>query len=129
MADKNIFSRLQKLFSTNTIVRKTAKGVKVIDTDEYQAMTTNLVDRFMKLRMSGYTGAGLAESSMAYQQVRIDLFRDYDSMDTDPILHAALNTYADECTSRNEFGNVLKIHHPDDNVKQILENLFYIEIL
>ena len=114
MADKSIFSRLQKLFSTNTIVRKTAKGVKVIDTDEYQAMTTNLVDRFMKLRMSGYNGSGLAESSMAYQQVRIDLFRDYDSMDTDPILHAALNTYADECTSRNEFGNVLKIHHPYD---------------
>lgn len=125
MADKTIFGRLQKLFSTNTIVRKTQKGVKVIDTDEYQAMTTNLVDRFMKLRMSGYSGSGLAESSMAYQQVRIDLFRDYDSMDTDPILHAALNTYADECTSRNEFGSVLKIHHPDDNVKQILENLFY----
>ena len=125
MADKSIFGRLQKLFSTNTIVRKTKDGVKVIDTDEYQSMTTNLVDRFVKLRMSGYSGAGLAESSMAYQQVRIDLFRDYDSMDTDPILHAALNTYADECTARNEMGNVLKIHHEDDNIKQILENLFY----
>ena len=125
MADKSIFGRLQKLFSTNTIVRKTQDGVKVIDTDEYQNMTTNLVDRFMKLRMSNYSGAGLAESSMAYQQVRIDLFRDYDSMDTDPILHAALNTYADECTARNEMGSVLKIHHEDDNIKQILENLFY----
>ncbi len=124
MADKTIFGRLQKLFSTNTIVRKTEKGVKVIDTDEYQNMTTNLVDRFMKMRVTNY-GTGQVESSMAYQQVRIDLFRDYDSMDTDPILNAALNTYADECTSRNEFGNVLKIHHPDDNVKQILENLFY----
>ncbi len=125
MADKTIFGRLQKLFSTNTIVRKTTKGVKVVDTDEYQAMTTNLVDRFMKLRMSAYNTGGVTESSLAYQQVRIDLFRDYDSMDSDPILHAALNTYADECTSRNEFGNILKIHHPDDNVKQILENLFY----
>jgi len=125
MADKSIFGRLQKLFSTNTIVRKTAKGVKVIDTDEYQSMTTNLVDRFMKLRMSAYNSSGATEASLAYQQVRIDLFRDYDSMDSDPILHAALNTYADECTSRNEFGNILKIHHPDDNVKQILENLFY----
>ena len=46
MADKSIFSRLQKLFSTNTIVRKTTKGVKVVDTDEYQSMTTNLVDRY-----------------------------------------------------------------------------------
>jgi hypothetical protein len=124
MADKTIFGRLQKLFSTSTIVRKTQQGVKVIDTDEYQNMTTNLVDRFMKMRVTNY-GTGQVESSMAYQQVRIDLFRDYDSMDMDPILHAALNTYADETTARNEMGNVLKIHHEDDNIKQILENLFY----
>jgi len=124
MADKSIFSRLQKLFSTNTIVRKTADGVKVIDTDEYQNMTTNLVDRFMKMKVSNY-GAGATQSSMAYQQVRIDLFRDYDSMDMDPILSSALDVYSDECTARNEMGNVLKIHHEDDQIKQILENLFY----
>ena len=52
MADKTIFGRLQKLFSTSTIVRKTQQGVKVIDTDEYQNMTTNLVDRFMKLKVT-----------------------------------------------------------------------------
>ena len=85
MADKTIFGRLQKLFSTSTIVRKTTKGVKVVDTDEYQNMTTNLVDRFMKMRVTNF-GNGALESSMAYQQVRIDLFRDYDSMDMDPIL-------------------------------------------
>jgi hypothetical protein len=124
MADKSIFSRLQRLFSTNTIVRKTQDGVKVVDTDEYQSMTTNLVDRFMKLKVTNY-GTGVTESSMAYQQVRIDLFRDYDSMDTDPILSSALDVYSDECTARNEMGNVLKIHHEDDNIKQILENLFY----
>lgn len=123
MADKSIFGRLQKLFSTNTIIRKTPEGVKVVDTDEYQSMTTNLIDRFMKLKVSNYAGG--VESGLAYQQVRIDLFRDYDSMDMDPIISAALNTYADECTARNEFGNVLKIHHEDDNIKQILENLFY----
>ena len=124
MADKSIYSRLQRLFSTNTIVRKTATGTKVIDTDEYQNMTTNLVDRFMKLKVTNYA-SGQIDSSLAYQQVRIDLFRDYDSMDQDPILSSALDIYADECTAQNEQGNVLKIHHPDDNVKQILENLFY----
>lgn len=124
MADKTIFSRLQKLFSTNTIVRKTQDGVKVVDTDEWQNMTTNLVDRFMKMKVTNY-GTGATQSSMAYQQVRIDLFRDYDSMDTDPILSSALDVYSDETTARNEQGNVLKIHHEDDQIKQILENLFY----
>jgi hypothetical protein len=124
MADKSLFGRLQKLFSTNTIVRKTDKGVKIIDTDEYQNMTTNLVDRYMKLKVSNY-GVGGVESAMAYQQVRIDLFRDYDSMDMDPILASALDVYADESTAKNENGSILKIHHEDDNIKQILENLFY----
>lgn len=124
MADKSLFSRLQKLFSTNTIVRRTGKGVKVIDVDEYQNMTTNLVDRFMKLKVTNYA-SGQIDSSLAYQQVRIDLFRDYDSMDQDPILSSALDIYADECTAKNEFGTVLKIHHEDHEVKQILENLFY----
>jgi hypothetical protein len=124
MADKSIFSRLQKLFSTNTIVRKTQDGVKVVDTDEWQNMTTNLVDRFMKMKVTNY-GTGQTASSMAYQQVRIDLFRDYDSMDMDPILSSALDVYSDETTARNEMGNVLKIHHEDDQIKQLLENLFY----
>jgi hypothetical protein len=124
MADKSIFSRLQKLFSTNTIVRKTQDGVKVVDTDEWQNMTTNLVDRFMKMKVTNY-GTGATQSSMAYQQVRIDLFRDYDSMDMDPILSSALDVYSDETTARNEMGNVLKIHHEDEEIKQILENLFY----
>jgi hypothetical protein len=124
MAEKNIFSRLQKLFSTNTIVRKTEQGVKVVDTDEYQNMTTNLIDRYMRLKISNMSN-GQIEQSMAYAQIRIDLFRDYDSMDMDPILSSALDIYADECTARNEMGSVLKIHHDDDNVKQILENLFF----
>jgi hypothetical protein len=123
-SDKSFFGRLQKLFSTQTIVRKTEKGIKVIDTDENQYLTTNLVDRYMRMRTPQYSG-GLIESAQAYQQVRIDLFRDYDSMDMDPILSSALDIFADECTAKNEQGNILKIHHPDDNVKQILENLFY----
>ena len=124
MSDKSIFGRLQKLFSTNTIVRRTKKGVKVIDTDEYQSMTTNLVDRFMKLKTPQYSG-GMLESAMSYQQVRADLFRDYDSMDHDPIITSALDIYADESTTKNEHGDILKIHCSNENVKQILHNLFY----
>ena len=124
MADKSVFSRLQKLFSTNTIVRRTKKGVRVIDTDEYQSMSTNLVDRFMKMKTPSYS-TGMLESAMSYQQVRADLFRDYDSMDNDPILSSALNIYADESTPKNEHGDVLRINCSNENVKSILHNLFY----
>lgn len=124
MADKSFFGRLQKLFSTNTIVRKTPKGIKVVDTDEYQQITTNLVDRFTRMRTPQYSG-GLIESTMAYQQVRIDLFRDYDGMDNDPIITSALDIYADESTVKNEYGDILKINCGNENTKEILKNLFY----
>jgi hypothetical protein len=124
MADKTFFGRLQKLFSTKTIVRKTAKGVKVIDTDEYQSLSTNLVDRYTRMRTPQYSG-GLIESAMAYQQVRIDLFRDYDGMDNDPIIASALDIYSDEATVKNELGDVLKINCANENTKEILHNLFY----
>jgi hypothetical protein len=124
MADKTFFGRLQKLFSTKTIVRKTSKGVKVIDTDEYQSLSTNLVDRYTRMRTPQYSG-GLIESAMAYQQVRIDLFRDYDGMDNDPIIASALDIYSDEATVKNELGDVLKINCANENTKEILHNLFY----
>ena len=122
--DKSFFGRLQKLFSTNTIVRKTKQGIKVIDTDEYQGLTTNLIDRYTRMKTPQYSG-GLIESAMAYQQVRIDLFRDYDGMDNDPILSSALDIYADESTVKNEMGDVLKINCANENTKEILRNLFY----
>jgi hypothetical protein len=71
-----------------------------------------------------YSG-GLMESAMAYQQVRIDLFRDYDGMDNDPILSSALDIYSDESTVKNELGDVLKINCGNENTKEILRNLFY----
>jgi hypothetical protein len=123
-ADKSFFGRLQKLFSTNTIVRKTKQGIKVIDTDEYQGLTTNLIDRYTRMKTPQYSG-GLIESAMAYQQVRIDLFRDYDGMDNDPILSSALDIYSDEATVKNELGDVLKINCGNENTKEILRNLFY----
>ena len=124
MADKTFFGRLQKLFSTKTIVRRTSKGLRVIDTDEYQSLSTNLIDRYSRMKVPQYSG-GLMESAMAYQQVRIDLFRDYDGMDNDPIISSALNIYADESTVKNELGDVLKINCPNENTKEILHNLFY----
>jgi hypothetical protein len=62
---------------------------------------------------------------MAYQASRLELFRDYDVMDMDPIIASALDIYSDECLVPSEFGRVLTIRSKNENVKKILENLFY----
>ncbi len=121
--DKSFFGRLNKLFSTSVIVRKQGDRLKVIDYDETQAIATNLRDRYMRLHSSAMNNT--YENYLAYQQIRQELFRDYDAMDADPIIGAALDIYAEESTSKNEYGRVLEVRTNNEQIKSILENLFY----
>jgi len=126
--NSSFFQRLTKLFSTQAIVKVDKDGKrKVVDVDDRQQGGTNLMnlrDRYTKLQRSFY-GDQMAAQSMAYHQVRRELFRDYDAMDNDPIISSALDIYADECTLKNEFGEVVQIKSKNEKVKDILENLFY----
>jgi len=126
MADTSFFGRLQKLFRAQAVVTVDKDGKrKVVDTDERQQTNlSSLRDRYTKLQKSFYEQAGGAQS-MAYQQVRREVFRDYDAMDNDPILASALDIYADESTLKNEFGDTLTITSDNPRVQEILTNLFY----
>ena len=126
MADTSFFGRLRKLFSTQAIVRVDAKGRrKVADVDERQKTNLSFLrDRYTKLQKGYYEQAGAAQS-MAYQQVRREIFRDYDAMDNDPIIASALDIYSDESTLKNEYGDILTVRSPNENVQAILNNLFY----
>ena len=126
MADTSFFGRLRKLFATQAVVRVDAKGRrKVSDVDMRQKTNlSHLRDRYTKLQKGFYESAGAAQS-MAYQQVRRELFRDYDAMDNDPILASALDIYADESTLKNEYGDILTVRSSNEQVQQILNNLFY----
>ena len=125
MADTSLFSRLQRLFSTNVIVRNVGgKKLRVVDTDEMQATPkSNLIDRYTKLHkgigLSGYSDTGLIKT------MRLGLFKDYEAMDLDPIIGSALDIYADESTMKSEYGEVLTVQSNNDNIKTILNNLFY----
>ena len=125
--NSSFFDRLTKLFSTQAIVTVDKEGKrKVVDTDDRQQGTNlmNLRDRYTKLQRS-FASDNMAAQSMAYHQVRRELFRDYDAMDNDPIISSALDIYADESTLKNEFGDVVQIKSKNEKVKEILENLFY----
>ena len=126
MADTSFFGRLRKLFSTQAIVRVDSKGRrKVADVDERQKTNLSFLrDRYTKLQKGYYEQAGAAQS-MAYQQVRREIFRDYDAMDNDPIIASALDIYSDESTLKNEYGDILTVRSPNENVQAILNNLFY----
>ena len=94
MADKTFFGRLKKLFSTTTVVRKIGdKGLRVVDTARLQSSgnlaSNSLVDRYNRIHMSKTSGA--YNPSTAFAQLRLDLFTDYESMDSDSIISSALD--------------------------------------
>jgi hypothetical protein len=126
MADTSFFGRLTKLFQSKAVVTVDKDGKrKVFDADERQQTNlSSLRDRYTKIQKSFFEQAGGAQS-MAYQQVRREVFRDYDAMDCDPILASALDIYADESTLKNEFGDILTIRSDNQKVQEVLDNLFY----
>jgi len=127
MADKTLFGRLQRLFSTNVIVRNVGgKKLKIADTDQVQKQVkSHLVDRYSKLHTNldlVGTGYSTVHQIMA---ARLALFKDYESMDSDPIISSALDIYSDESTMKSEYGQVIDIKTDNENIKEILNNLFY----
>jgi hypothetical protein len=131
MADTSIYSRLRKLFSTNTVVRNVGgKKLKVTDTDNIQSFINRRgIDRFHRVYSSMTGGYGAAggryESAAAFQGSRLQLFRDYDMMDNDPIISSVMDIYADESTVKDEFGQILSIRSKNQQIQDILHNLFY----
>jgi hypothetical protein len=123
-----LFGRLTRLFSTDVIIRNVGGNqLKTIDVDRIQAYgnvkTNALIDRFTKLHRYG---ANMPYNpTMNYQTLRIQLYTDYEAMDTESIIASALDIIADESTLKNEAGEVLQIRSADENIQRILYNLFY----
>ena len=129
MADTSLFSRLQRLFSSDVIIRNVGgKQLKVMDTGRIQKYgnlaTNSLYDRFTRLHKP--VGSSLQYNpTLNYQSMRLQLYSDYEAMDHDPIIAAALDIISDETTARNEYGQVLNINSSNENVRKVLHNLFY----
>ena len=58
-------------------------------------------------------------------QSRLTRYSDFDQMEYTPELASALDIFADEMTTFNVYNKMLKIQCPDEEIKQILETLFY----
>jgi hypothetical protein len=128
MADKSLFGRLSRLFSTDVVVRNVGGNqLKIADVNQIQTtgkfQTNSLVDRFSRLYI--YNNKNIFNPNLNYQTLRIQLYSDYEAMDTDPIIASALDIIADEATLKNDQNEVLAIKSSDENIQRILYNLFY----
>jgi len=128
---EGVFSRLGKLFQNNIVVRKTPTGqIKVKDVDFSQtSLISNFIDRYSRLANTrdgfGSSYSKQQNARNAFDVNRKELFRDYELMDTDPIISSALDIYSDESTVSNVENKILDIKTDNVKISKILHNLFY----
>jgi len=63
--------------------------------------------------------------AMALNMDRKRAFEDFNAMEYTPEIASALDIYADESLTKNEYGDVLEIQCDNSRVKNVLENLFH----
>jgi hypothetical protein len=129
MADNSIYGRLKKLFNTQVVVRRIGKDkVQTVDTQRLQSQgnmrQSSYYDRFGRLHSSRRNWETYNQQFNYYSN-KLELYTDYESMDKDSIIASVLDIYSDECTLKNDMGDVLRIKSSDENLKKVLHNLFY----
>ena len=128
MADTSLFGRLRRLFASDIVIRNVGGDeLKVADVNQIQTTgryeTNSLVDRFTRLYL--YNNKNIFNPNLNYQTLRIQLYSDYEAMDSDPIIASALDIIADEATVKNDQNEILSVKSSDENIQRVLYNLFY----
>ena len=110
--DTSLFNRLKRLFSSDVVIRNIGGNeLKVVDINKIQKsgkyQTNSLVDRFTRLYI--YNNKNIFNPNLNFQTLRVQLYSDYEAMDTDPIISSALDVLADEGLLKNDRGEILSI--------------------
>ena len=133
MIDKSFFGRLNRLFKSDSIVLQTGKNtIKVFDTNRIQSnggrqSNYNNVEKGTRLYQSNVSMVGAFGAGVGGLQqgvLRTTLYQDYEMMDADAVVSSALDVIASLATLSNTEGDILKITTNDENIKNILTNLF-----
>jgi len=134
MADLTIYQRLTKLFGPGGPSREepTYQQFKVgsgdilktdsksdFDKEKLQIQQSlYLANQWQKIDNELYT------KSIYYEPNRLASYYDYESMEFTPEISAALDIYAEECTTPSEKGYMLSIFSESSRIKSILGDLF-----
>jgi hypothetical protein len=131
MADTSLFGRLKRLFSTQVVVRRVGKDkLKVVDSSRLQSdgnrRGSAYYDRYGRLHGSNSRKNWQTYNErFNYHSNKLELYTDYEAMDKDSIISSILDIYSDECTLKNDMGDVLRVKSSDEKLKKTLRNLFY----
>jgi len=132
--ETKFFKILKKLVSTSIIIHR-GDTKRIVDPNKFAASTDKVTsndlatNNRMKVKKDATSNRLrrllMKETLMGHQNRRVELYKDYEMMDADPIISAALDIFADDSTTKNEEGNIINIVSDNKKVVESLENLFY----
>jgi len=132
MADKNtknpdspLFKRLTRLFS-GPIINYRSQNTRQLRRRRLDKFARTFKDvAGQSFERAGYNPLDNFSSYNMDTQSRLTRYSDFDQMEYMPELASALDIYADEMTTFNVYNRMLRIQCPDEEIKQILETLYY----
>lgn len=114
--NKNLFSRLTKLFRSGPIVRRKVKGM-----GEKTGTTSTALEVFKAAHSDVYNSTLSAYGAFD----RMSRYSDFSEMESTPEICSALDIYAEESVSAGADGKVLHIYSNNRKIQELLESLFY----
>ncbi len=121
-----LYKKLTKYFSgpIATYNTRSPQAQKRKDLDKYSTIFKDVTGRsFQKISNSKIFRHINGEYLGALE--RGHRYADFEQMEYDPILASCLDVYGDEITCHNQYNKILKISSPKEEIKTILETLFY----
>jgi len=119
----NLFKQLTRLFSgpITDYRRQNPRKERRRQLDKYSFQSAGGLE-FKKSAYDPYKNLG---ANFFNNQSRMERYIDFDQMEYSPELHSALDIYADEMTTSNEFSPLLGISCPNEEIRFTLENLYH----
>jgi len=127
-----VWQRLGKVFGPNATLDQQAPVFKF---DKKELLKTTNKQEFetekLQAQQTVYIGkqwqkveSNLYQQAVYYEPTRMASYYDYESMEYTPEISAALDIYAEESTTPDQDGHIIKIFSESKRIKQVLTDLF-----
>jgi len=113
------YRNLARLFRSGPVVKQ--RIANKIAPPGTSGMPIGTAKAFLRSNSSAYASQLASYGNYS----RLSRYSDYSEMETMAEVSSGLDIYADECLSKDEYGDVIKIHSTNNTIKETLEELFY----
>ncbi len=123
--NSNLFKRLTRLFS-GPLINYRQQQIRRLPKEKIDKYASTFRSASgQQFKKKSYNAYDSMVTGIMAQQNRTERYSDFDQMEFSPELASALDIYADEITTHSEYGELLRIDCPNEEIKITLQNLFY----